>query len=46
MPRDGRAIGRVGVRLNHGWRAADVLTVSAFVEPKSIHRAERNRFLG
>jgi iron complex outermembrane receptor protein len=32
------------VRLQHGWRTSDVLSLSAFVEPKTIHRAERNRF--
>lgn len=37
-------VGRVGVRLHHGWRAADLISLSAFVEPKTIHRAERGRF--
>jgi len=38
------SLGRVGVRLERGWRAGDFLSLSAFVEPKTIHRAERNRF--
>ncbi len=38
------SIGRLGVRLQHGWQKDDLLSVSAFVEPKVLHRAERNRF--
>lgn len=37
-------LGRVGVRLQQGLRRNDQLSLSAFVEPKTIHRAERNRF--
>jgi iron complex outermembrane receptor protein len=37
-------IGRVGVRFQHSPRPDDLLSIGAFVEPKALHRAERNRF--
>jgi len=37
-------IGRVAARLQHAPRPDDLLSIGAFVEPKGLHRAERNRF--
>lgn len=37
-------IGRLGARVVHDFEGGSELTVGAFVEPKTIHRSERNRY--
>lgn len=41
--RDNR-LGRIGARLEHDFAAGRKLQVGVFVEPKALHRAERNRY--
>lgn len=41
--RDNR-IGRLGAKLDQRFRTDDLLHIALFVEPKTIHRSERNRF--
>jgi iron complex outermembrane receptor protein len=38
------SLGRLGARLQQDFRQEDALVVAAFVEPKGLHRSERNRF--
>ena len=37
-------LGRVGARLEHAFGGGQSLQVGLFVEPKSLHRSERNRY--
>ena len=37
-------LGRLGVRMEHGFDAANTITLSTFVTPKFLQRSERNTF--